>query len=287
MARNSVSMFNWSDSPLVLRHIHKCISNDENKGWFQYSCEKYLLNKGGVEWGLSIGCGTGALERQCIEMKACNKMDAFDIAEGAIQEAKKSAELEKISEINYEVKNIEDIILPDKKYDVVFASSAIHHIKNLESTFEKIQNSLKPDGHFILLEFVGPSQFQFPDKVVSIINEILDILPLYYKKNAVTGKFKESYEKPSIEYMNKNDPSESIRSAEIIPLLSRYFTIIEKKDYGGTILHMLLQEIISNFNHDDFRDVAILKLLILLEGILIRNKVIDSDFSFIVAKKNN
>jgi hypothetical protein len=85
--------------------------------------------------------------------------------------------------------------------------------------------------------------------------------------------------------MNASDPSEAIRSAEIIPLLSEYFTILEQKDYGGTILHMLLQNIIANFDHDNYKDKSILSLLILLENILIREKVIDSDFAFLAASK--
>ncbi len=285
MANQKPSMFNWSDSKLVLENINKLISGDANKGWLQYSCKKYLLKNGnGVDWGLSIGCGKGDLERQCLKMRACKKIDAIDIATGAIDEAKKIAEQQGISEIYYEAKNIEKTDLPKEKYDVVFSSSSIHHIKDLEGTFEKIQKSLKPNGLFILLEYVGPSQFQFSPKVVNIINEILNILPYHYKKSSKSEKFKESFDKSTVEYMNENDPSESIRSAEIIQTLSEYFTIIEKKDYGGTILHMLLQDILANFNHEDFRDIALLKILILLENILIREAVIPSDFAFIVAR---
>ena len=87
--------------------------------------------------------------------------------------------------------------------------------------------------------------------------------------------------------MNKNDPSEAIRSADIVSLLPQYFTIVEKKDYGGTILHMLLQYIISNFNPDNDKDNTILSLLILLEKILIREHVLNSDFAFIITKKED
>ena len=47
---------------------------------------------------------------------------------------------------------------------------------------------------------------------------------------------------------------------------------------------MLLQEIISNFNHDDIHDTTLLSMLIFLETLLIKEKVLDSDFTFIVAK---
>lgn len=50
-------------------------------------------------------------------------------------------------------------------------------------------------------------------------------------------------------------------------------------------MHMLLQDIIANFDHDDERDRTVLKLLIQLEATLIREKVLTSDFCFLVAQK--
>ena len=287
MAKQQIGLFHWSDSSIVMQYINKCISDNPDVGWFQYACEKYILKGSkGVNSGLSIGCGSGALERHCRMINACQTIDAIDLAEGAIKEAKKLAQEQKITGINYKVQNIENISLPKEKYDVVFASSAIHHVKNLEALFEQVRSSLKPFGLFIMLEYVGPSQFQFTKKSCDLINELLNILPQEYRKlSSDPTKTKNKFTKTTIEMMNISDPSEAIRSAEIIPLLSRYFTILEKKDYGGTILHMLLQDIMANFNHDDYKDQAVLKLLIFLENILIREKVIDSDFTFLVASK--
>ncbi len=287
MATKNTIPYHWSDSEIVLEHINKCISGDPKIGWFQHACEKYLTKDTSKnKYGLSIGCGSGTLERQCRKMGFCDAMDGIDLAAGAIEEAKKLAKEEKITGINYQVQNIEKIDLPTNKYDVVFASSAIHHVKNLESLFEKIKTSLKPGCFFIMLEYVGPSQFQFSQKAVDIINEILAILPQFYKKlSSNPAKTKELFTIVSRDYMNANDPSEAIRSDEITPILSKYFTIVEKKDYGGTILHMLLQDIVSNFLDASYKDKTILRLLILFENILIKEKVLNSDFCFIVAKK--
>ena len=78
---------------------------------------------------------------------------------------------------------------------------------------------------------------------------------------------------------------EAIRSSEIVPILNNYFQIIERIDYGGTILHLLLQGIIGNFDASKEDDISILKLLAYFEDLLISEKILSSDFTIIVAKK--
>jgi 2-polyprenyl-3-methyl-5-hydroxy-6-metoxy-1,4-benzoquinol methylase len=286
MAKKEPTLFHWTDSSIVMEHINKCVSGHSEIGWLQYACEKYLKHTSGAKHCLSLGCGSGALERQVRRMGACETIDAVDIAKGAIEEAMRLAQEENITGINYRLENIENIRLPVNRYDAVFSSSAVHHIKNLEMLFEQVRAALKRDGFFIMAEYVGPSQSQFTDKVVDIINEILQTLPSTYKKlSSDPNRTKQFFVRVTREYTNANDPSEAVRSDEIIPILASYFKILERRDYGGAILHMLLQDIIANFDHDDERDRTILKLLIQLEATLIREKALASDFCFLVAQK--
>ncbi len=287
IAKKRPTPFDWSDSSIVMEYINKCISGDPKIPWLQYACDKYLLRKSPrAKHCLSLGCGSGALERYVRKVGACETIDAVDIAKGAIEEAKRLALEENVTGINYCLDNFENINLPANRYDIVFASSAIHHVRNLERLFEQVKAGLKMNGLFIMLEYVGPSQFQFSDKVVDIINQILHTLPSAYKKlTSDPNRTKELFVRTTREFMNANDPSEAARSDEIVPILSSYFKILERKDYGGTILHMLLQDIIANFNNDDEKDRTVLELLILLESLLIREKVLPSDFCFLVAKK--
>ena len=44
------------------------------------------------------------------------------------------------------------------------------------------------------------------------------------------------------------DPSEAVRSAEIVPLLSQYFDILEVRELGGALPHLGLADIAQNFN---------------------------------------
>jgi hypothetical protein len=90
-----------------------------------------------------------------------------------------------------------------------------------------------------------------------------------------------------IEHWNTVDPSESIRSDEIVPVVESIFDLIVRADYGGTVLMLLLEHIIHNFDPGDQKDIEILRLLSRAEEGLIRQNVIRSDFTMIAARKRS
>ena len=140
MAKVRQGYYSWTESPFVMRHVNRLISGDPEVGWLEYACRKYLLNGAkGAERGLSIGCGTGALERGVRRMDACAVIDACDIAPGAIEKAKALASREGVNGIHYRLGNLEKESLPENDYDVVFASMAVHHFENLEHLYAEIK----------------------------------------------------------------------------------------------------------------------------------------------------
>jgi SAM-dependent methyltransferase len=277
-------LLNWCLHPYVEKqHINKMLSGDMEIGWFTYLKNKYVPRK--LDYGLDLGCGSGWLEGLCLKNDICKRMDAFDVAAGAIEIARENAAAEQIDRfIHYDVRDINKISLERNKYDIIFTPSSAHHFRELEHIFQEIHHSLKPSGLFILVEYVGPSQFQWTDKQLHIVNDLLDILPVKYRNNIrIPGLIKERVERRSLEYMNTHDPSEAIRSADIVPILERYFDIMEKKDFGGTLLHMLLHDIAGNFNAGKEDDIAFLGMLCYFEKVLIQEGVLSSDFTFIIA----
>ena len=287
--RQSHGLISWLDSPLVQKyHLKKLkvkgefISVTSFVVWVK---EKYI--KSTLDYGLSLGCADGALERHAISSNICSKFDAYDISEKSIKIAKKEAKKENLdSYINYQVANVNKIVLSKNKYNIAFGSMAVHHFLNLEHIFEELRKSLKPKGLSIVNEFVGPSQFQWTEKQIDIMNELLEILPEKYKVDLTSGDLKEQVYRQSIEAMNNYDPSEAIRSNDIVPLIAKYFDIEERIDYGGTILHILLQNIVGNFNPSRDEDITILRLLCYIEERLIKERVLPSDFAIIVARNN-
>jgi SAM-dependent methyltransferase len=279
----------WLNSRLAGKyHLNKLKIGNKTMSiqeWLPWVKEKYVPET--LEYGLSLGCGDGALERHALSLGICKRFDAFDLSSRsvniAIEERGKRGFSDKL---HYEVKDINSIALENDKYDIVFLDSSMHHFRNLEHVIMEIRKSLKKNGLLIANEFVGPSQFQWTDKQLQIMNELLPLLPPRLCHDIMTNAQKIPIGRPSIEHMNTHDPSEAIRSAEIIPLLEEYFEIVERTDFGGTLLHLLLQGIIENFDPAREEDISILRLLGYIEDVLIREGVLSSDFTFLVLKNN-
>jgi len=278
----------WLDSRVIL---YDCLNllkvNDEKMSitqWILWFKKKYVPEV--LECGLSLGCGDGTLERHAIQMNICRKMDSFDISPVSVAIAnKKNEEYGMSDRIRCNTGDLNSIVLEQGKYDVVFSSMALHHVSNLGHLFSQIKKSLRGGGFLIANEYVGPSQFQWNEKQVSIINDLLAILPKDLTIDTGTGIPKECFVGPSKEYMNATDPSEAIRSEEILKIVSDYFDIVEQIDFGGNILHMLLNGIIANFDEEKEYDVSLLKLLAYIDALLVSEKIMPSDFAVVVARK--
>ncbi len=278
-------VYSWLDSEFIDRnYIRPRVSGAEDVWWGTYIMNKYIPEK--LSYGLSLGCGDGTYERVFVQKEKCNEIDAFDIGMGAIEVAKMAARQYGLEDrIHYQAVDVNSIKLPEKKYGLVLCNMALHHFKDLENVYSEISKSLKEDGLFVFNEFVGPTQFQWTDKQVKVINDILKILPDRYRYQPLCKCYKDTFSRPSIKEMNSIDPTEAVRSKDIIPKLENHFSIIERKDYGGTILHTLLQDIICNFDENSQEDMAILQLIFYIEDVLLREGCIESDHSMVVCKK--
>jgi SAM-dependent methyltransferase len=207
----------------------------------------------------------------------------MDIAEGLLHKQRKIAEDRGVKGIEYIKQDLNDVVLDGNAYDVIFAVGTIHHVEKLELFFDQINNALKDNGKVIMREYVGPNRVQFTDLQLNITNEILSILPERYKTRR-DGSIKNRALNCDIDYLMKRDPSESVRSQDIVRVMKERLEIIKLAYTGGTILHPLLNEIASNFEQDEDAE-TILQLLIFLEKMLIEKGILPSDYVFCIAQK--
>lgn len=277
----------WCDIPAVKKRRNYLITGDADVEYYEYVSRKYLSDRRPLR-ALSLGCGTGARELIWAGSRKFKSIDAYDLSEKRIELARKRAEEKGYGEvIEYHAANVYHIEMTDGSYDVVLAEQSLHHLSPLAEILQRLNRSLKPDGCFIVNEFVGPIRFQWTDRQLEVINGLLSILPERYKVRRSDGSIKSRVFRPSRLRCILYDPSEAVESAEIMPLLHKIFNVVEVKNWGGTVLHMLFHDIADNFMSEDEETQHFLKLCFEAEDLLLQCGDIESDFVFAVCKKRN
>lgn len=275
----------WLDWQFIEdEYIRPQVSGDRNVYYLQHFIATHLPNSP-VPRALSLGCGGGNLERALISLNAAQKIDAYDLSTESIRLAQSLAQAENIGDrITYEARNIDTLELPINTYDFVIIKMALHHFERLEHIFEQIAASLKPGGVFVFNEFVGPSRYQWNDLQLQLMNTALKLLPKENTRSAWTKDYLQQISRPSVEEMIALDPTESVRSGDIMAVMEDYFELLEVKPYGGTILHILLTHIMASFDLNNPDDQERLRGLFQFEKTLIEHGIIGSDFAYVVAK---
>ena len=274
----------WLDSPIVQQtRIQPRITGDRDRDWLQGLWRRLGLPAGG-RW-LSLGCGVAGPEIAAARAGLFDSMLALDASADSLEIARKSAAERGVTNIAFELCDLDRVMLGEDEFDVALMIMSLHHVRELRWVLSQVRQALRSDGLFIVNEFVGPRQFQFSDEQLAVVRELLAALPERYRRDSATGAVKTEYVRLPVEHWNVADPSEAIRSDRILPEIRRQFRIVERFDYGGTILNPLLEHIVHNFDANDERDVALISMLGTIEDLLIAGRMIPSDFTAMVMRK--
>src|SRR5881296_2786537 len=272
--------------PLVQERINIKVSGTAQMNRFEYFLERYLRGKMPVERALTLGSGVGELERGLCQYGFARFHEGLDLSDEAVQIATQTAQSAGFDHIRYRTADLNTVVLAGASYDMIFGVSSIRHVENLEHLFSQVQRAIKPGGYFFLDEFVGPSRFQWTDVQIQIMNDQLQQLPKHLcRLISDRAKFKERVIRKSLPYMAAADPSEAVRSSEIVPLLAEYFRILEIKGYGGAILHELLYDIAGNFCEENPGSLDCLRKLFEVEDQLTACQTVGDDFAVIIATR--
>ncbi len=273
----------WQSYVLTQRNINKAIAGHPDENWLHFTKRRFFEEPVGL--GLSLGFGDGILEREAVKLDIADRFEAFDISPEAVEVAREEAERQGVAgRIDYAATDLNTIELEPNRYGTVFAVQSLHHIEALEHLLDQVRASLEPGGLFVVNEYVGPARFQFPEERLPLMNKLLSVLPESHRKSLRTGHVKTDVQRPIEKEVRRVDPSESIRSDEIMGLLEERFEVVYQADFGGTLLQFVLSDIAGNFDPADLRDVALVDLICLYEETLIEHGVLPSDFTYVVAK---
>jgi len=276
----------WSGIKLNHEYYNYLVCGDPKTHYLQYFIHKYITKPISV---LSLGCGNGNLERALLSFQLpYSKIHGIDINPDLTRFADHEASRLGYKNVTYSTADLNILSLPYDKYDLIIFFHSLHHIENLEGVVENVKKSLTHEGILLVVDFIGPTRFQWTDQQLKLTNELLDLLHPSLKINlreANLDKPKDKVTRPEVDEVISSDPSEAIRSGEIYELLKNNFIILEEKPMGGTLLSLLFSGIAGNFDEKNPMVCSLIKSLQKIEELLIINKVIESNFVFMVLRK--
>jgi len=272
----------WTNNEIVKRHIYRLISGGSEEHWLAWLLHHYFEHRALFERSLSVCCGDGFHELALAHSGKVRFIQGFDISEGAIAQAKAAFEEAAIPRDTYALEVLDaDNLELGNVFDLILSTGALHHVTNLEGLLSTLSSALDVNGYFVLLEYVGPNRFQWTRGQLSVINGILRRLDPHYLRDNT----RIDLSPPKIWEFMAIDPSEAVRSEDILRLLPAYFTIEYLRNFNGTVIHPLyplLNGRLTNTNSPDFDDIV--RKILLMEDLLIRLNVLSSDFVFAVCR---
>ncbi|CDR33134.1 class I SAM-dependent methyltransferase [Criblamydia sequanensis] len=276
------------DIPGWKKHQNLLASRNPDQDWLDVCFSK--ISKSPPKTALSLGSGSGSLERILLERGYVQEVYGCDISPDLVQISQDEAKKLNLK-AQYFVADLNDPVFNCPKVDLVIAAGILHHVEELERLFLEIKKILKEGGHFIVYDYVGPSRFQWRENQIKRCNEWIEKLPKNYLKkkgypwyytvskiifNSIPFSHSEKLPPflskwfgervgaqvkrlqqasltlnkvvpPPVEQFLVTDPSEAIRSEDILKLASQVFKIEELIPQGGTLAQPLFGRIVANF----------------------------------------
>ena len=230
----------WTEHLVVRHYVNESIS-----GYLgTWPVEWFERTFPGIHFPLvlTVGCGTGALDRQLVERGIADRVEAFDGSVYSLYRARLEAERVGMSNrIHYFAWDFDEPYLKLDRYDAVFFSHSLHHVAKLEKLLRAVMHALKQRGIVYLDELVGPSRTYWNDRTIAPYRDFYDSIPSQYR-------IVEQLPYP----IQPGDPSEAIRSGEIRKQLDIGFDVIRFRGYGGNLLAMVFPFLDSNALTDNF-----------------------------------
>jgi SAM-dependent methyltransferase len=199
---------------------------------------------------LSLGCGEGALERDLLSKRLCTCIVGIDISTAALKMAEAKAREAGLTGIQYCQGDLNKLDLPAASFDAAFFHQSLHHVEDLDSCLSAVASALRPDGLVYFDEYVGPSRAEWSTAKIREASELFAELPATVKRSR-------RLELP----VDWRDPTEAVRSSEILAAVSRRFEILQRRDYGGNFLSVIHPHLRLGHLATGERD-ALLELLI-------------------------
>jgi SAM-dependent methyltransferase len=220
----------WMAHPICRRAINLRVSGNDQT----WPLDSLYVSLSGRRFQrlLSLGCGTGRLERAISRHRIAEQIEGIDGSPVSIDIAKSRSREEQLENIAYETGDLNHLEIRRSWYDAIVFHQSLHHVDAVERLLERVRRALTPDGLLFLEEWVGPSRTEWSASRLAPLRALFEEVPLEWRKW------------PDLRApIEEADPTEAVRSSAIRPALRRLFRIVNDKPYGGQIVSVLLPQI--------------------------------------------
>ena len=267
----------WLNHPRIAHHYYRK-ALIEGLSWREWVVREL---DGPAAIAMELGCGNGDALKETLLLGTAVSGIGIDL-----DVSRFTAEHASRTDIRFVAADLNTVELDPNSSDLIYALQSFHHFEALEHVMEQVNSALTDRGLFVLDEFVGPARFQWTDLQLSIISQMLGLLPKSLRMYT-NGVEKRAEGRSTPEEVIRVCPSEAVRSDEIVPLFYRYFDVVYHRNLGGTIQHLLYSGIVHNFADNDAEIDHLVDCIDGLESTLIERGVLPSDFVLLIGRKKS
>jgi SAM-dependent methyltransferase len=236
--------------------------------------------------GVSVGCGNAKKEIRLLCEGLVQHFQLFELSDFCIQQGKELAADQRVSDRAEFILGDAFALATGKEcFDFVHWNNSLHHMLDVEKAVEWSYRVCKKGGMFYMDDYVGPTRFQWSDRMLSIASAVRGTLPERYLVRHSHGKVDtlkqiarnlsslpgswnlhpRVLKRPSADSLRADDPSEAADSGRILDSVRKYFPNAEITLSGGAIYALALNDILENF--DETEDRHLLDLLLIIDDL--------------------
>ncbi|HSP15933.1 MAG TPA: class I SAM-dependent methyltransferase [Thermoanaerobaculia bacterium] len=216
----------WLNHPLVRAEANRLVSGDAAVWPTQW----LKTQVSGLTDGVSIGCGTGAFERDVVPRGVVSQMIGIDEAHQPLERATRLAvEAGLADRIEYVQTDANQWLKAHpNSFDAVFFHASLHHFARPAEMLATVCSALRPGGWLYLDEYIGPARDEWSLFRLALPNLAYRLLPFGVRRPWLVRA-----------PINREDPTEAIASSSIVTAVRQNFDDVRILPYGGNLLSVV------------------------------------------------
>ena len=124
---------------------------------------------------IDIGCGCGATTLEIAKKITQGEILGVDISEPMLDKATETAKEMSLSNISFEVKDVQVDVMPQNYFDIAFSRFGVMFFEDPFEAFKNIHSSLKEDGLLSFVCWQNASLNPWHSLSIQVIKEFLDL----------------------------------------------------------------------------------------------------------------